>query len=538
MSKASKKTAILQVGQANWASEFNMPASLDWQFCHPYQLAEVLEAKATAFADFKRAQKAALEKKEKFSQKPPTMWQMVVVSDVQKLSGLDRLRKMAEPYTLVVASEIKHFPAHLRTLLHDKLAWRRPMTEQADRQKLAEDLAEALYRGQSGLMYDATSLDINPNFHGVINYHGTYGLELIGDFGDDYTPVVQWRKSLFNDPHHTSELWLEYQKDADVNIKLDVRESTAGSIDFQKTYSFDEKEMQHPVKVGLYEPTSFLSMSLRAKGKGKLIIGDFHSRWSRNGFGTLIVGGQKSQNKKRQEFFHYFNPGDMKPPLNVYFAGFRTKQGFEAFSSFHHYGAPFLLLADPRYEGNGFYLGDTEFEAKIQQVIRQALQWLGFNHKQMVMAGISAGTFGALYYSALFRPHAAVGIKPIVNLDQIARNGRLVRPNDFNTIFDIVQSNAGTDEAGLQKMHQHFWDTFKRADLADVDYYFGHMLEDDYDNQTYPMLVKVLAEKGSRLVGKSAHGHHTDGSDVLIPWMFEQLGNIMTNDFQRGKPGE
>lgn len=532
MSKA--KYQILQIGQTNWANELTIPAELDWNFCHPYQLAEVLDQYHAKQVAYQKALKEAIAKKDdKFNVKPPAPLRMLVFSAVENISGITQLRKYVDAYALVYDQKISHIPHELSQVFHDKFAWQRDFS---DKQALVQKLSEALYMNQSGLLYDVTALDINPNFKGKVTYHGTYGLELEGDFGDEFTPVVAWRKSLYNDPGRTSELWLEYEKEDTVKLQFNVRESTGGSIDFKNTYTFSEEEMKHPVRVGELDGATFISPNIALRGHGKIIIGGFHSRWSRRGFGTLIIGGQRAATKKRKEFFHYFDPGDMKPPLNVYFAGYRTKQGFEAFTTFKRMNAPFLLFADPRFEGSGFYIGDEEYEQKIQKVILDALNWLNFTPKEMTMSGISAGTYGALYYSALFKPRAVLGIKPIVNLDLIAKNGHLVRPdNDFATIFDIVKANGkGTDAAALTRVHDHFWDVFNQADLAGVDYYFGHMYEDDYDNQTYGNLTQALAKKHARLVGKGAHGHHTDGSDVLLPWMFNQLKAVLQNDFKRG----
>ena len=56
-----------------------------------------------------------------------------------------------------------------------------------------------------------------------------------------------------------------------------------------------------------------------------------HKRWSRLDFGDFILGGHRYTDAERNEFIYYFNPGDLKPPLNVYFSGYRPAEGFEAF---------------------------------------------------------------------------------------------------------------------------------------------------------------------------------------------------------------
>ena len=42
--------------------------------------------------------------------------------------------------------------------------------------------------------------------------------------------------------------------------------------------------------------------------------------------------GGRFTDEKRDEFIHYFNPGDMKPPLNVYFSGYRPLKDLKAIS--------------------------------------------------------------------------------------------------------------------------------------------------------------------------------------------------------------
>ena len=110
------------------------------------------------------------------------------------------------------------------------------------------------------------------------------------------------------------------------------------------------------------------------------------------------MGGQRFTDEKRDEFIHYFNPGDMKPPLNVYFSGYRP-EGFEGYFMMNKMNAPFILIGDPRLEGGSFYLGSETFEQGIINVIQNALDFLGFKHDELILSGLSMGSFGALYYA-------------------------------------------------------------------------------------------------------------------------------------------
>ena len=98
----------------------------------------------------------------------------------------------------------------------------------------------------------------------------------------------------------------------------------------------------------------------------------------------------------REEVFAYFDPGDRKPPLNVYFSGYKTKEGFEGYRAMRNLGCPFLLISDARLEGGGFYMGSEEYEKLIKDVLRKYMDELGFSGDQVILSGLSMGTYGAL----------------------------------------------------------------------------------------------------------------------------------------------
>lgn len=81
--------------------------------------------------------------------------------------------------------------------------------------------------------------------------------------------------------------------------------------------------------------------SLLAKGQGKLRITNLHDRHSRKSYGVFFPGGERYVTSKREELFMYFDPGDMKPPLNVYFSGWKKQESFEGYNMMKKMGAPF-----------------------------------------------------------------------------------------------------------------------------------------------------------------------------------------------------
>ena len=98
----------------------------------------------------------------------------------------------------------------------------------------------------------------------------------------------------------------------------------------------------------------------------------------------------------REEAFCYFEPGDLKPPLCVYFSGSKTLEGFEGYYMMKGMGCPFLLVAEPRLEGGAFYMGFQEYEDLIPRLITKYRDELGFSSDQVILSGMSMGSFGAL----------------------------------------------------------------------------------------------------------------------------------------------
>ena len=89
---------------------------------------------------------------------------------------------------------------------------------------------------------------------------------------------------------------------------------------------------------------------------------------------------------------------------------------------------PFLLFSDPRLEGGAFYMGTEELENSIKDTIQHYLAYLGFDNSQLILSGMSMGTFPSMYYGADFEPHAIIMSKPLANVGTIGNRARLLAP--------------------------------------------------------------------------------------------------------------
>ncbi|KRL92300.1 asp2-like accessory secretory protein [Limosilactobacillus equigenerosi DSM 18793 = JCM 14505] len=398
-----------------------------------------------------------------------------------------------------------------------------------------------LFEHQIGSKLDISTLELTPKFNGAIEYHGFDYVNLNGNFGDDYEPLYSYRWGIHLDPNRGLDLWAELTKDITVNIRMVAYEMTVGNpFDVRRRFVINEDDLLKGVTLSDLVPNGTLNITIEAKGFGQLKVGAFHYRWSRFGIGAYLPGGIQISDSNREELSFLFNPGDLKPPLNVYFSGYRMAEGFEGYYMMRSMKAPFILIADPRLEGGAFYFGSKELENKLISKIQEKLDWLGFNDNQLIFSGSSMGTVGAFYYGSKFKPHSIIVGKPILHVGTIAKNESANRFGTFPTSLDVLQKHSNNDlliDDQIKTLNQRVVNQLFKHDLSETSLYMGYMKDDDYDNLVNSALI---GDEGNdinfkRIVRYGIPGRHNDDSLGLISkWMKRQFRRILADDFERG----
>lgn len=403
-------------------------------------------------------------------------------------------------------------------------------------QEFIDEDIHLFFTNPYGEKFIPQNLSISQSFKGSVFWDGFSGVELEGDYGDDYYQVAYWRGNIPVFQDQSINFWLEYEKDDSVSIQLKIEQFQSGSVSsIQNRWIFSEEDLKSVVYITNKKVDGSVFVSLLAKGKGKLKIVGLHDRYSRKAYGSFLPGGMRKVTSKREEVFMYFDPGDMKPPLNVYFSGYKTMEGFEGFNMLRKMGAPFLLISESRLEGGAFYLGDEEYENLITTGIQDCLRQLGFNRSQLILSGLSMGTFGALYYGCRLRPNALLLGKPLASLGDIAFNERISRPGGFPTSLDVLTKNYGDmSEKSKDLLNHRFWDLFDQTDWSQTKFIVSYMLEDDYDMTAYNRLISHIDDVGVEIIGKGIHGRHNDDTYGIVAWFKNQYDGILKSDFGRG----
>lgn len=509
MSK-TKKMQILQVGYFDWSKEIAIPDDVNWNFFYPEN--------TDLIADYMEE-----EELNKFS--------AIIIDDVLNLPSLFDVQFTIEPYTILYNENTFGIEEDLLHFI--KLYQARPWNF-SEPEELVYRVSRSFWDGQYGDKLPVSAIDVHHSFGGSFELEGNQYLVLDGHFGEDFKTLATWR---YNQMYYSGvplEMWLEYEKEGSFEFYVKIQflvEGALGDVFDERIYT--EADLGSPILID-YDRNTYLSISVKAKGEGILKLGALHARHSRMEFGKFLLGGEVLKDSNRQEVIAYFHPGDLKPPLNVYFSGYRSAEGFEGFYMMRSFGAPFLLIGDPRLEGGSFYMGSEELESQIVAYIQRYIDYLGFTHKDLTLSGLSMGTFGALYYGADFNPHAIVVGKPLVNVGDIAKNLKLKRPDEFGTSLDMMKLIVGENSVdGIGKLNQKFWTKFEKADFTHTVLALAYMRDDDYDKLAYHNILEKLYNTPVRIISKSKPGRHNDASSAIVEWFFNQYKIIMETDFGR-----
>ncbi|MEE0685388.1 MAG: accessory Sec system protein Asp2 [Lachnospiraceae bacterium] len=495
----SKEIKVLQLGAKDWREIYNIPSNLDYDFF------------------------------EEFNKEKSSFYDIAFIDKELSDEEIKILYEVVKSYTLFVLDDI--FMSKSMKLFFNHRRGR--LISQRDIQGFFDTEIKNFFSEPYGEKFDFKNMSVAERFKGTVSWNGNYSVDLEGNFGKDFNQIALWRNNLPLYPGQALELWLEYKKDPQVELALSVTQFVAGSVsDVQQSWYFTQEELDKEMIIDNENNSGMIFISLYAKGKGNLSIIALHDRHSRRGYGTFIPGGKRYATSKREEIFYYFDPGNAKPPLNVYFSGYKTRQGFEGYNMLKKMGCPFLLIGEPRLEGGSFYMGDKEYERAMANIIKSHLKKLKFDNDQLILAGISMGSFGALYYGCDLLPHAILVGKPLVNVGDIAFNERISRPGGFPTSLDVI--NYVSDEWGQDAVdiaNKRFWDKFSQTKWGGTKLVVSYMIEDDYDSKAYDMLISHLKSSKMQICGKGIHGRHNDASGDIVAWFKAQYDQILYEDF-------
>lgn len=491
----------LQLGKVNWNEIYTLPADL------------------------------ILDYVETYTEAPEKPYDLVLWDRLPLEEELEALYQSTKAYTLFVTKDVLLNP-HAKWLYESRKG---QLLAKDDIQRFLLEETRFYFPKPYGEKYNPNNLTVSRNFSGSVQWDGQYALELQGEFGEDMQQIAYWRNNIPLFPHQVIDFWLEYKKTPGVEISLVITRMPNGSLsDIIARHEFTERELKHTVHIEAGATDERIFVSISAKGAGELKIIALHDRYSRGTHGHFLPGGERYVTTDREEIFCYFEPMDRKPPLNVFFSGYKTAEGFEGYGLMHSMGCPFLLIGEPRLEGGSFYMGSGEYEQLLTDVLNRYISELGFSADEVILSGISMGTYGAMYYGCGVRPHALLLGKPLASIGDVAANEQRFRPGGFPTSLDVLHYICGdTNAAAVQKLNDKFWNRFDVVDWSKTKFVVSYMIEDDYDATAYQKLLSHIQSEGVQVYGRGYHGRHNDNTGGIVSWFSSQFKKLLREDFDR-----
>ncbi|MGX7091623.1 accessory Sec system protein Asp2 [Hutsoniella sourekii] len=508
---ANARVKMLQIGKSvdNWADLFSHRPDVKWE----YVPSSELEAYLLAYQ----------EEHDRFP-----YFNGIVITSLEGVSEPEVIKGLAEPYSYLVESGVVKTYQKLFDPVFKYLRIR--LFDNQQQEAIVQDIIRFFFDGQYGERREMRTLILQEDLRNKASYKGNVSLSITDDFGDQWRPLGSYQYGQYYDAGAPLEFWMEYAQEGSVDLLLEVTfiPHSTGQIQSQKHYLL---EGPYPIFCD-YSEGGLILFSLFVKGQGTVHLKQLHMRFSRGKYGMYVLGGERLIDSQGEELAVYFHPGNLKPPLNIYFSGYRTAEGYEGMWMMKGFDHPFILVTDPRLEGGSFYRGSDELEHLLLQYVRQIMEKLGYTNRQLVMAGLSMGTYGALYYGAQLNPHSIVLGTPLVSLGQIAGNLRLKRPDSFETSLDMMLKLAGgISQEARDAFDEATYAHLRRGAFDGTSFRVVYMTEDDYDNDGYDQLLQIFKGQAVKIIGKAIPGRHTDNLGTRINYFVQYFKQVLKESF-------
>ncbi|KAF0498728.1 accessory Sec system protein Asp2 [Pediococcus acidilactici] len=407
-------------------------------------------------------------------------------------------------------------------------------------ENLAKQFKEVFYNDQLGFKYTFDNIQFDSLFKGTVKQLGHNYLRIIDNDIEEYQRVANWDGPIGVGGNTLWEIHTEFKRNnPTTNVRLRV--SLISPADAQIYYSkeVDNDQLKNDIPLEVNDDGAFILVELLVKGKDvDLTMGAITLNEGRDGRGTLLIGEDMEIDDEAmgEPLYHYFDPGDFKPPLMVYFSGFRFNPGVEGMYMMRSLKGPSLLIEDFRILGGAFYVGGKKLESQIINLIQSTLKKLGFKPNELILSGLSMGTFASLYYSSFLNPDWVIVGKPLTSLGEIAANERINRPGGFPTSLDVVlRLTGGIADENIKQADDIFWNSFTKHDHSKTNFVIVYMKDDDYDGEAFEKLDRFLRKHSptSRIIHKGFTGRHNDQTGALGAWFKNQYQNILTTNYGR-----
>lgn len=246
--------------------------------------------------------------------------------------------------------------------------------EVGDIKALAKDLNQTFYSGQWGFKFTFDNIQFEPYFKGRIEQLGHNYIRFIDQNIQAYQKVANWGGPLGVAGNTLWEIRTEFKRqNPTTDVRLDVSMINPYTNEIYYSQSFENDQLNEVLPLKVSEQGAYILVELFIKGnKVELDVGQISLRKARDGRGTLLVGEKEmvDDQSMNEQLYYYFDPGDFKPPLVVYFSGFRLALGVEGANMMRALEAPALIFGEQRILGDLFTLAVKSLNRKLYELFK------------------------------------------------------------------------------------------------------------------------------------------------------------------------
>lgn len=135
-------------------------------------------------------------------------------------------------------------------------------------QEFIDEDIQLFFTNPYGEKFIPQNLSISQSFKGSVFWDGFSGVELEGDYGNDFYQVAYWRGNIPVFKDQSINFWLEYEKDDSVSIQLKIEQFQSGSVSsIQNRWIFSEEDLKSVVYITNKKIDGSVFVSLLAKGR-------------------------------------------------------------------------------------------------------------------------------------------------------------------------------------------------------------------------------------------------------------------------------
>lgn len=250
------KIHVLYVGDDDWTTKYSIPDNIEFEVYESDESELTANRPARKLMDLVILDRDITLSEEKAFTKFTRGYCLFATENVQMLNSATSRYFKARMGQYLYTGDVQYFLAHE---------------------------VRNYYPNPYGEKFNPAKLAVSDSFTGRVSCEGNYNLLLDGEFGEDFSQIAYWRYNIPVFEGQCIDMYLEYEKTGDVEIKLRIFQFYNGSIgDIKQVWELDEEQLQDVFRIDNesdYGPV-FVSILARVDRKDRYFKNGHDQFWT------------------------------------------------------------------------------------------------------------------------------------------------------------------------------------------------------------------------------------------------------------------